>query len=369
MTDRQKKLVPAAITTLALGLALLGVAPLGMAACRGVLGIDEDVPLLPDGVGAEGGAGDGANGEGGNGEGGLTDGAVVDGADDAGTIPVDRRYAVWPLPPAKPALSNYDLTSTEIVTDKSTGLVWERQEPSPVSGSYSAASSYCDALVLAGQSDWRLPTRIELLTILDYGNAPGVVNKTVFPDSAQAGGDIAWTSSLNLLRAKLTDRYVVDLKLALVNVQTIEQTSNLYRCVRGGPTTSPANRYAVVTGTGGAATSTARDVRTGVTWQVAAFPTTQLYDEAKLSCAALTLGGPGAPWRLPTIRELVTLIDESRETTPLVPPLFDAGPTARYWSETIRVNPATAAYALDTGTANVHQEAIASERMSVRCVR
>lgn len=336
-------------------------------ACRGVLGIDENVPLLAEGTG-DGATGDGATGDGGSGEGGLSDGATVDGEDDAGTIPVDRRYAVWRLPPAKPALSNYDLTSTEVVVDKSTSLVWERQEPSPVSASYAVASAYCDALVLAGQSDWRLPTRIELLTILDYGTSPGVLNKTVFPDGAQAGGTIAWTSSINLFRAKLTDRYTVDLSLALVNIQQIEQTSNLYRCVRGGPTTSPANRYVVTPGSGGAS-STARDVRTGVTWQVTAFPTTQLYDEAKLSCAGLSLGGPGAPWRLPTIRELVTLIDESREAAPLLPPLFDAGPKARYWSETIRANPATAAYALDTGTANVHQEGIDTERMSVRCVR
>jgi len=347
-----------------LGAATLGVvlATASAAACRGVLGIDADVPLLPDGVGTnDGGPGDGTGGEGGA-DGGLVDGASTDGGDDGGTIPVDRRYAVWPLPPAKPTLSNYDITSTEVVVDKTTSLVWQREEPTPVSGSYSAASTYCNDLSLAGQTDWRLPTRIEMLTILDYGTSPGVINKTLFPDSPQAGGSVTWTASLNLVRARLTDRYVIDIALAFVDIQTIDQTSNLYRCVRGGPTTSPTNRYLVNAGT-------ARDVRTGVTWQVAAFPTTQLYDEAKASCAALSLGGAGAPWRLPSVRELVTIIDESRETAPLIPPLFEAGPKARYWSETIRANPATAAYAVDTGTANVHQESIASERMAVRCVR
>jgi hypothetical protein len=114
---------------------------------------------------------------------------------------------------------------------------------------------------------------------------------------------------------------------------------------------------------------TARDVRTGVTWQAAAFATTQLFDDAKASCAALSLGGPGAPWRLPTVRELVTLIDEAREVAPMVPAIFDAGPKARYWSSTVRANPATATYAVDMNTANVHQEDFTTEKMSVRCVR
>lgn len=345
----------------ALGLAVALALALGLAACRGILGIDEDVPLLPDGAGTEGGVNDGANGEGGDGDGATGDGALVDGDEDAGVIPVDRRYAVWPLPAVKPLLSNYDLTA-DTVTDKTTGLVWQRQEPTPVSAAFAQAKSYCDALDLAGQQDWRLPTRIELLTILDYGQSAGVLNKTVFPDSPQPGGTVAWTSSLSLLQAQLDDRYMVDISLALVTISTNDQLSNLYRCVRGGPTTSPLKRYVVSSGT-------ARDVRTGLTWQTAAFPTTQLFDDAKASCASLSLGGAGAPWRLPTVRELVTLIDEAREVVPMVPDVFDAGPKARYWSSTIRANPATAAYAVDMDTANVHQEDFTTEKMSVRCVR
>lgn len=332
---------------------------LSIGACRGILGIDEDVPLLPDGN-AEAGVGDGASGDGSENDGASGDGAGGDADVDGGVIPVDRRYAVWPLPAVKPLLSNYDLTA-DTVTDKTTGLVWQREEPTPISQAFAGATSYCAALDLAGQQDWRLPTRIEFLTILDYGQTQGVLNKTVFPDSPQPAGTIAWTSSLNLLQAKLNDRYMVDTSLALVTISTNDQLSNLYRCVRGGPTTSPANRYVMTAGT-------ARDVRTGLTWQTMAFATTQLFDDAKASCAGLSLGG-GAPWRLPTVRELVTLIDEAREVVPMVPTIFDAGPKARYWSSTIRANPATATYAVDMNTANVHQEDFTTEKMSVRCVR
>jgi hypothetical protein len=343
-------------TLLALACALSLAA--GGVACRGVLGIDEDVPLLSE-AGATGA--DGATGEGGGGDAGPPGEGGADGGgdDDAGTIPVDRRYAVWPLPDVKPLLSNYDLTN-DTVTDKKTGLVWQRQEPTPISTAYSFAKSYCEGLTLAGADDWRLPTRIELLTILDYGQTQGVINKTVFPDGQLAAGTIAWTSSLSLLQAKLTDRFVVDLSLANVTISGNDQISNLYRCVRGGPTTSPANRYAVTSGT-------ARDVRTGLTWQKAAFPATPLLDDAKAACASLALEGGG--WRLPTVRELVTLVDEAREVVPLTPPIFDAGPKSRYWSATLRANPPTAAYAVDFATANVHQEDFTLDEMAVRCVR
>ncbi len=333
----------------------IAVAP---AACRGVLGIDEDRPLLQDG-GGDGGGGDGSpTGDGANG----TDGSGTDGANgtDGGVIAVDRRYAVWPLPDPHPLLSDYDLTSNDVVTDKTTGLVWQRQEPTPVSASISEATTYCDKLDLGGQTDWRLPTRIELLTILDYGNSPGVINKTVFPDSPQAGGTIAWTSSLSLLRATLTDHFVVDLSLAFIDIQPIDQTSNLYRCVRGGPTTSPKDRYVVSSGT-------ARDVRTGTTWRTTALATAMKLDDAKAACAAITADGGG--WRLPNVRELVTLVDEAREVAPMTPAIFDAGPKARYWSSTIRANPATAAYAVDMGTANTHQMDFSTEVMAVRCAR
>ena len=53
---------------------------------------------------------------------GLVSAAAASGFDaafDAGATAVDRRFAVWPLPPVKPLLSSYVLT-----TDKTTGLEW-----------------------------------------------------------------------------------------------------------------------------------------------------------------------------------------------------------------------------------------------------
>jgi len=349
----------------ALALAALAL-PAGLLACRGVLGIDEDRPLLPEGAGDGGatgeGGGPGPGAEGGTGADASGDAtAGFDAAFDAGVTAVDRRYAVWPLPPEHPLLSNYTI-DTDTVVDKTTGLEWQRRSATPYSQSYALGKSYCDDLDLGGQTDWRLPTRIEVQTILDFAASPGLVNTTVFPDAATpASAQDQWTDSISLLRAKLDDRYTVNMVYGFVTVASTNANSNLIQCVRGGPATSPVARYDV---TGGAA----RDVRTGLVWQVTPLATTMLLADAKVACQTLSVDGVGG-WRLPTVRELVSLVDESREVAPLTPAIFAAGPKARYWSSTTRANPATANYTVDFGTANVHQDEFTLGKMAVRCVR
>ena len=51
-------------------------------------------------------------------------------------------------------------------TDQHTLLMWQGSQSSAVE--YSSAVSYCDALSLAGHSDWRLPTVKEWESVLDY---------------------------------------------------------------------------------------------------------------------------------------------------------------------------------------------------------
>jgi hypothetical protein len=91
-----------------------------------------------------------------------------------------------------------------VAVDKKTCLVWERLEPDKPMGTcqlardsnaklcFVEAGKYCQALRLDGQSDWRLPTRTELRTILlsDVGLCPRI-DATIF---TQALKSIYWTS-------------------------------------------------------------------------------------------------------------------------------------------------------------------------------
>jgi len=76
------------------------------------------------------------------------------------------------------------------VTDTSTGLVWQRDGSGPRAGcsgksglpcTWSEAIAYCTGLNLDG-SGWRLPTKDELVSIVDTTVTSGPeINQTAFP--------------------------------------------------------------------------------------------------------------------------------------------------------------------------------------------
>ena len=59
------------------------------------------------------------------------------------------------------------LNGDEVVTDPVTGLVWQKDYV--FKGDWKQALNYCESLVYAGYSDWRLPNRNEILSLIDYG--------------------------------------------------------------------------------------------------------------------------------------------------------------------------------------------------------
>ncbi len=58
--------------------------------------------------------------------------------------------------------------SGETATDTATGLIWQQADDG-TSRTWDDAVSYCQALPLGGHSDWRLPSRKELVTLVDAG--------------------------------------------------------------------------------------------------------------------------------------------------------------------------------------------------------
>jgi hypothetical protein len=85
------------------------------------------------------------------------------------------------VPPAT-SPSGYLDVGDGTVTDGTTNLMWE-QVVSTTSLTWSAAQQYCATLTLGGHADWRLPTKIELVSIVDFGiAAPGpTLDTTAFP--------------------------------------------------------------------------------------------------------------------------------------------------------------------------------------------
>ena len=71
------------------------------------------------------------------------------------------------------------------VTDTETGLMWQ-QTTAADEMTWEEAISYCESLTLAGYSDWRLPNRVELQSLLDYTRYDPAIDTMAFPDTKSA---------------------------------------------------------------------------------------------------------------------------------------------------------------------------------------
>jgi hypothetical protein len=97
----------------------------------------------------------------------------------------DNALPLSPCPTAGQAFYGQDGThptnppayaaSGDVVADTVTGLGWQKADDTVLRYQVEAAA-YCDDLSLGGFSDWRLPTRMELLTIVDASRAAPAIN-------------------------------------------------------------------------------------------------------------------------------------------------------------------------------------------------
>lgn len=67
------------------------------------------------------------------------------------------------------------------ISDTDTGLMWQKAEAGVMY--WEEALNYCENLQLAGYSDWRLPNRNELQSIVNYANARPAIDSTMFPNA------------------------------------------------------------------------------------------------------------------------------------------------------------------------------------------
>ena len=107
-------------------------------------------------------------------------------------------WARWPMPngavdvaAGAPNLAGYIDNGNGTVTDMVTGLMWQ-QTVDPGSYTWINAKTYCSItlsnLALGGHHDWRLPSYMELVTLVDYSiPSPGPTINTVFFPNTPSG--------------------------------------------------------------------------------------------------------------------------------------------------------------------------------------
>ncbi len=91
--------------------------------------------------------------------------------------------------------------SGEIVTDTTTNLQWQDNEAAETEVmNVDDAIDYCENMNLGEWSDWRLPNKKELLSIVDYSQAIPAIDDSVFVN-VFSGHDLPYVSSTTLYQA------------------------------------------------------------------------------------------------------------------------------------------------------------------------
>ncbi|MCB9740187.1 MAG: DUF1566 domain-containing protein [Deltaproteobacteria bacterium] len=185
----------------------------------------------------------------------------------------------------------------ETVVDTQTGLVWQR-EVSATTGSSADANKACDALVLGGANDWRVPTLVELQTLVDYGAADGAprIDTTAF---AKASTLALWTTTTTL-----NGTLAIDFATGASVPGTAAGVGSIgWRCVRTDKTIDLGKDLFGLATDG---VGTVSGVAVGLLWEAEALAPTGTATAAKAYCDGLVLDG-NSDWRLPNVRELVSL--------------------------------------------------------------
>ena len=284
--------------------------------CNSILGIKGHV-LDPD-AGGDTGSGGTAGGPACG-----VDGAVNDAEAAAGTtcgfIMPNPAGAGLPNP-----VSYTRNLAARTVTDNVTGLTWEA-EVDPTTYPQAAAIMHCQNKAGGG---WRLPSRIELVSLVDFTIAkPGpTISTAAFADdpvwtSTAASEDYRkfWTSSHGAFDAG------TGWQINFADGST-HQTSGAgnykARCVSGTPCRCPPNRYQVQAST--PAGEEVYDGFTGLTWQRAVADTKMVWIDAAMYCPS--------GWRLPSLTELSTIVDETMELPAIDAVTFQGTPGEPFWT-------------------------------------
>jgi len=238
------------------------------------------------------------------------------------------------------------------VTDNVTDLVWQRQDDG-TPRTWDNAISYCVGLTLAGHTDWRLPNEYELQSIVDYGRYSPVIDPTVFPGT---NPDYYWSSST----------YAYDTYYALPvdfyegHVDYSGKTYTYYvRCVRGEET-FPSSFTDNLDGT-------VTDNATGLMWQQEDDNQARNWESALAYCEDRDLGGH-VDWRLPDVKELRSIVDNTRYDPAIDTTAFPGTNPDWYWSSSTSAYGPYYAWGVSFGNGNVYYY-LKVYTDYVRCVR
>jgi formylglycine-generating enzyme required for sulfatase activity len=245
-----------------------------------------------------------------------------------------------------------DATIWSMVRDNITGLIWENKTNDSSIHDGTKTFTWCDTntatnggnqgicgtgtgnaatdteayikalndATFGGFSDWRLPSVKELESIVDLSKYSPAINTAWFPNTVPS---YYWSST--------TYAYYVDYAWWVsfnYGYVSADDKANAYavRAVRG--VQSGLLDHLLINGDG-----TVTDTDTGLMWQQGTSPESMTWEAALTYSEGLSLAGYD-DWRLPTLRELESIVDYGRSYPSIDTTAFPSAVSSEYWSST-----------------------------------
>jgi hypothetical protein len=207
------------------------------------------------------------------------------------------------------------VTAADAVTalDPRTGLTWQRRA-SPSSMTAAQAQQWCAQAPTDG-APWRLPSRLELATVVDFNANSPAIDVATFPEAPL---EIFWSASP--VAGTPGAFWGVHLRYGESAV-AVGDVLGRARCVRGerpSPRPLRVEPDAVV------------DDRTALRWRRRPDGAAADHAGAAATCAAL-----GGGHRLPTVLELLSIVDAARREPAVDPDAFPGTPSLTFWTDTV----------------------------------
>lgn len=235
----------------------------------------------------------------------------------------------------------FKLNGNGTVTDTITGLMWQQTDGGEMT--YENAINYCDTLTLAGFIDWRLPTAHEGFSILNHQTTNPAVDIKVF---TKTNAEYWW--SINKQSNDNTKVWCTNAGGGIGNhpkSETISAggTKKFHaRAVRDINLPSTLKSHFTDNGNG-----TITDNLTNLIWQKITYSDSLTWEQALAYSDSLTYSGFN-DWRLPNIKELQSLNDESIINPSIDKTIFTNLGIKKYWSSTTLPNQTAKAWYLHT---------------------
>ena len=235
----------------------------------------------------------------------------------------------------------YTANGDGTVTDAVTGLQWQKTDGGEMT--VENAAIFCDSLTVGGYTDWRLPNCHELFSILNHSRTNPAMNTTYFTTTL---AEYWWSS-----QHQVNDANKVWCTNAGGGVGNHPKTETIsaggvkkfhVRAVRDVTTPTILPNHFINNGNG-----TSTDIVTGLMWKQVATTDSITWEQALIDAEGLSYAGYN-DWRMPNIKELQSINDETLINPSVNTNFFTLTGAKRYWSSTTLPNQTTKAWYFDT---------------------